>query len=114
MRCAADAALGDPRFSRLRQEELEDLEVEVSLLSPIRPMRPEELEIGRHGLLVEAGGRRGLLLPQVAVEHHLSRDQFLGETCVKAGLPREAWQQRETALYGFECEIIGGKQSAKE
>ena len=105
-RCAADAALHDPRFSRMRAEEMDALEIEVSLLSPIEPIHPEVVEIGTHGLLVERGTRRGLLLPQVAVEHRLSREQFLAETCTKAGLPRDAWKEPETKLYGFRCEII--------
>ena len=105
-RCAADAALHDPRFSRMRPEEMEGLEIEVSLLSPLYPVHPSQVEIGTHGLLVERGQRRGLLLPQVALEHGLSREQFLGETCAKAGLPREAWKDAETKLYGFECEIL--------
>ena len=105
-RCAADAALHDPRFSRMRAEEMDTLEVEVSLLSPLQPIRPEEVEIGTHGLLVERGPRRGLLLPQVALEHRLSREQFLSETCAKAGLPRDAWRDPETQLRGFQCEII--------
>jgi len=113
-RCAADAALHDPRFSRMRPEELGTLDIEVSLLSAIEPIRAEEVEIGKHGLLVEQGTRRGLLLPQVAVEHHLSREQFLGETCVKAGLPREAWKEAETKLHGFECEIIVAGRAAPE
>ena len=58
------------------------------------------------GLLVERGLRRGLLLPQVATEHRLSRELFLAETCVKAGLPRESWKDPETHLYGFECEVV--------
>lgn len=105
-RCAADAALHDPRFSRMRAEEMDALEIEVSLLSPMEAIRPEAVEIGIHGLLVERGRRRGLLLPQVAVEHQLSREQFLAETCAKAGLPREAWKEPGTNLYGFQCEII--------
>ncbi|HET7105263.1 MAG TPA: AmmeMemoRadiSam system protein A [Candidatus Acidoferrum sp.] len=105
-RCAADAALHDPRFSRLRAEEMGGLEIEISLLTPPQPLRPDEVEIGIHGLLVERGTRRGLLLPQVAVEHRLSREQFLAETCMKAGLPREAWKEPETKLSGFQCEII--------
>ena len=104
--CAADAALHDPRFSRMRPEEMDALEIEVSLLCPLHPILPEEVEIGVHGLLVEQGTRRGLLLPQVAVEHRLSRERFLAETCTKAGLPREAWKEPETKLYGFECEIL--------
>ncbi|HKM68348.1 MAG TPA: AmmeMemoRadiSam system protein A [Candidatus Acidoferrum sp.] len=114
VRCAADAALHDPRFSRLRAEELGELEIEISLLSPIQTIRSDEVEIGKHGLLVEHGTRRGLLLPQVAVEHHLSREQFLGETCVKAGLPREAWKNGETKVYGFECQIIAAARIAPE
>jgi AmmeMemoRadiSam system protein A len=105
-RCAADAALHDPRFSRMRAEEMNALEIEVSLLTPLEPIRAEEVEIGTHGLLVERGTRRGLLLPQVAAEHRLDREQFLAETCVKAGLPREAWKDPETKLSGFRCEII--------
>ncbi len=105
-RCAADAALHDPRFSRMRNEELDALKIEVSLLTPLEAILPERVEIGIHGLLVERGARRGLLLPQVAVEHQLGREQFLAETCVKAGLPREAWKDPETKLYGFQCEII--------
>jgi AmmeMemoRadiSam system protein A len=110
-RCAADAALNDPRFSRMCAEELDALEIDVSLLTPLQPMGSEEVEIGVHGLLVERGSRRGLLLPQVAVEHRLSREQFLGETCAKAGLPRDAWKDPETKLYGFQCEIIAEARS---
>jgi AmmeMemoRadiSam system protein A len=110
-RCAADAALHDPRFSRMRPEEMDALEIEVSLLTPVAPIRPEEVEIGIHGLLVERGMRRGLLLPQVAVQHRLGREPFLGETCMKAGLPREAWKDPETQLYGFQCEIISEARS---
>ena len=110
-RCAADAALHDPRFSRVRPEEMDALDVEVSLLTPPHPIRPEEVEIGVHGLLVERGTRRGLLLPQVALEHRLGREQFLSETCAKAGLPREAWKDPETKLYGFQCEIIAEASS---
>ena len=110
-RCAADAALHDPRFSRMRAEEMDALEIEVSLLSPIEPIQPEAVEIGIHGLLVERGKRRGLLLPQVAVEHRLSREQFLVETCTKAGLPRDSWKEPETKLYGFRCEIIAEARS---
>jgi len=105
-RCGSDAALHDPRFSRVRPEEVDAVEIEVSLLSPLQPIRPEQVEIGTHGLLVERGSQRGLLLPQVAVEHRLSPEQFLGETCAKAGLPREAWKDAETKIYGFQCEIV--------
>lgn len=109
LRCAADAALHDPRFAPLRLDEMEHLEIEVSLLSPMQSIHPNDVEIGKHGLLAERGMRRGLLLPQVAIEHRLSREQFLAETCFKAGLPREAWRDPETEFYGFECIIIAEK-----
>ncbi len=105
-RCAASAALEDPRFARMKPEEVENVEIEISLLTPLEPIRAEEVEIGTHGLLVEQGGRRGLLLPQVAMEHHLDRERFLEETCWKAGLPRDAWKNPETKIYGFRCEIV--------
>ena len=106
VRCAAGAALEDPRFTRMQAEEVADAEIEISLMTPLEAIRPEEVEIGTHGLLVEQGGRRGLLLPQVALEHHLDRERFLEETCWKAGLARDAWKNPETKIYGFRCEII--------
>jgi len=104
--CAADAALRDPRFREMQPEQLEGSEVEISLLTPLFAIRPEEIQVGKHGLLVQRGVRKGLLLPQVATEHHMTVKQFLQETCVKAGLPREAWEDPGTKIYGFECEII--------
>jgi AmmeMemoRadiSam system protein A len=106
VRCASGAAVGDPRFLPMKPEELSGLQVEVSLLSPLQRIQPDEIEIGKHGLLVEQGIRRGLLLPQVAVEHHLGRAEFLQETCHKAGVARDAWKAPETRLYGFTCEIL--------
>ena len=105
VRCAASAALEDPRFSSMQPGELQDLNVEVSLLSPMELIQPEAIEIGKHGLLVEHGLHRGLLLPQVAVEHHLEREQFLRETCHKAGLAADGWKAPETRIYAFTCEI---------
>jgi len=104
--CAQGAAFHDPRFSSLRAEELRELQIEISVLSELHAIAADQVEIGKHGLLVIAGDRRGLLLPQVAVEHHLSREQFLEETCRKAGLPRDAWSQPGTQLLGFTCEIF--------
>lgn len=106
VRCATESALEDPRFSPMQPEELSRLEIEVSLLSPLERIQPEQVEIGKHGLLVERGYRRGLLLPQVAVEHRFDREQFLRETCCKAGLPTDAWKMPETRVYGFSCEIV--------
>jgi AmmeMemoRadiSam system protein A len=104
--CAQAAAFRDPRFSPLRSEEIPGLRIEISVLSNLSPIRPDEIEIGKHGLVIAAAGNRGLLLPQVAAEHRLSREQFLEETCRKAGLPRDAWRQSETGISAFTCEIF--------
>jgi AmmeMemoRadiSam system protein A len=104
--CTASAALHDPRFAPMQEAEVEYTEIEVSVLSSPQPISPEEIEIGKHGLLVQQGTRRGLLLPQVAVEHALDRASFLEETCRKAGLPRDSWKQMETEILGFTCEIV--------
>lgn len=106
VRCAVSAALQDPRFSPVRPEEVADLRIEISLLSVPEPIRPEDVQIGRHGLLVSRDAHRGLLLPQVAVEHNLGREQFLAETCRKAGLPSGAWQEPETQIFAFTCEVF--------
>jgi len=106
VRCAVSAALEDPRFTPLKVSQLEQLSIEISLLSPLQPILPEAVEIGRHGLLIVHHALRGLLLPQVAVEHRLTREQFLEETCRKAGLPREAWKDPETDILGFTCQVF--------
>jgi len=105
--CAVSAAREDPRFAPLRPEETENVQIEVSVLTPPAPIAAEDVSIGEHGLLIEQGARRGLLLPQVAVEHGLDRERFLQETCRKAGLPLDAWKSKETRIFGFRCEIIG-------
>jgi AmmeMemoRadiSam system protein A len=106
VRCAASAALQDPRFPPVRAEDLASLQIEISLLSPPAPIRLEQVEIGRHGLLVSNGSQRGLLLPQVAVEHRLTAEQFAQETCRKAQLPPDAWQQPGIQMLGFTCEVF--------
>ncbi|MGC2527364.1 MAG: AmmeMemoRadiSam system protein A [Candidatus Acidiferrum sp.] len=105
-RCAASAALHDPRFSPVRMDEIPNLHIELSLLSTPEPVLPENIEIGKHGLLIIRGAKRGLLLPQVAVEHKLGREEFLDETCRKAGLHTTAWQEPETQILGFLCEVF--------
>jgi len=106
VRCTASAALHDSRFSPLRPQDLSDLQIEISLLSPPAAIRPEQIEIGRHGLLIFRGAQRGLLLPQVATEHRLTREQFLEQVCHKAQLAREAWQEPGTQIFGFTCEVF--------
>lgn len=108
-RCAANAASEDPRFPPVAVPELDDLEVEVSVLGPLElidPTDPDAIVVGRHGLVVERGSCRGLLLPQVAPEWGWTRDEFLVHTCRKAGLPDDAWQ-RGARVYRFEADVFG-------
>jgi AmmeMemoRadiSam system protein A len=112
VRCAASAALHDPRFPAMRSDELGALSIEISVLSLLTPIRPEEIEIGRHGLVVSDENHRGLLLPQVAPEYGLNREQFLAETCRKAKLPRGAWQWPSTRIQGFTCDVFSEAKRA--
>ena len=91
--CAVWAALHDRRFPPVGKREVKGLNLEISVLSPLSDIAPEEVEVGRHGLLISRGTQRGLLLPQVAVQWNWDRQKFLEETCRKAGLPTDAWQQ---------------------
>jgi AmmeMemoRadiSam system protein A len=106
VRCAVSAALEDPRFSPMKEPQLEEMSIEISLLSSLDPILPEAIETGRHGLLVVNHAQRGVLLPKVATEHGLTCEQFIEETCRKAGLPRQAWKDPETRLFGFTCEVF--------
>ena len=105
---ARAAAFDDNRFSPVTQEEAPHLEVELSILSPPQAIRPEEIQVGRHGLLISGHGRRGLLLPQVPVERGWDRTTFLEQTCRKAGLPLDAWQNGAT-IEAFTAEVFGEK-----
>jgi uncharacterized protein len=106
-RMAVAASSADPRFRAVGADELDGLSVEISVLGPLEPISgPDGVEAGRHGLLVEEGRRRGVLLPQVAVEHGWDAETFLSETCAKAGLPEDAWR-RGARLWRFEAEVFG-------
>jgi AmmeMemoRadiSam system protein A len=105
---AAAAATRDPRFPPIDVADVRDMTVEISVLSPdVVIHQPEEIEIGRHGLDIRRGGARGLLLPQVAVEHGLDRENFLAATCRKAGLPASAWNDPDTEIRVFEADVFG-------
>src|SRR6185436_1196985 len=108
---AVAAATRDPRFDPLRMEELKQLRVEISVLSAVSPIAPDAIEIGRHGLVITRGPRRGLLLPQVAVKHGFSREQFLDEACAKAGLAAGAWQEPGTIVACFTAEVFAESQN---
>jgi uncharacterized protein len=103
---ARAAAFDDPRFEPVTAAEAPDLKVEISVLSPLQPMQPDEVIVGKHGLIVSLGNRRGLLLPQVAVEWEWDLETFLSQTCLKAGLPADAWR-RGAELQGFTAEVFG-------
>jgi AmmeMemoRadiSam system protein A len=106
---ARAAAFEDTRFSPITLEEAPGVDVSLSILSPLRVITPEEVEIGMHGLVVHQGGRRGLLLPQVPVEHQWDRVTFIEQTCRKAGLPMDAWRQGAT-LEAFTAEVFGDRE----
>jgi AmmeMemoRadiSam system protein B/AmmeMemoRadiSam system protein A len=105
---AAHAALRDRRFSPVSKGELRDLEYEISVLSPLRlVVDVEQIQVGKHGLLIKKGNREGLLLPQVATDQGWDRITFLERTCVKAGLPPSAWQDEDTDIYAFTALVFG-------
>jgi AmmeMemoRadiSam system protein A len=103
---ASAAAFEDPRFEPVREDEAADLQVEISVLSRMFPIAPEDVEIGRHGLMISQYGRRGLLLPQVPLEWGWDRETFLSQTCQKAGLQLDAWK-RGAKIQAFTAEVFG-------
>jgi len=103
---ARAAAFEDTRFYPVTLEEAPRLQIELSVLTVPEPIQAEAVEVGRHGLLISMGGHRGLLLPQVPVEHHWDRTTFLEQTCRKAGLPLDAWQ-KGAVIEAFTAEVFG-------
>ena len=105
---AVAAAFQDPRFEPVRREELKDVKLEISVLTPLRKVADVgEIEVGTHGLYIRKGSRAGLLLPQVATEYGWDRDTFLKETCRKAGLAPDAWRDPETEISLFSADVFG-------
>ena len=100
------AAFDDPRFGPVTSDEAPELKVEISILSPLQPIAPVDVVIGKHGLVAKQGSRRGLLLPQVPVEWDWDRETFLSQTCLKAGLSPDAWLHG-AELQAFTAEIFG-------
>ena len=103
---AASAAFNDPRFYPVEAAEAPLLKIEISVLSPLSPVAAEEVEIGKHGLVVTYRARRGLLLPQVPVELGWDRETFLSQTCIKAGVDPDAWKMG-AQLEAFVAEVFG-------
>ncbi|MGA3195034.1 MAG: AmmeMemoRadiSam system protein A [Terriglobales bacterium] len=108
---ARAAAFEDSRFVPLTPEEAPGLKISLSVLSPLMAIAPGEVEIGRHGLVISDGIRRGLLLPQVPIEHGWDRETFLQQTCRKAGLPLDAWRQPEVQIQGFTADVFSDEDS---
>jgi AmmeMemoRadiSam system protein A len=105
---AINAAFRDPRFSPLTEEELASIKIEISALSPLWPVsRPGEIVIGRDGLVIERGIHRGLLLPQVAERYGWSPEEFLDQTCRKAGMEPGCWRKEDAELSAFSAEVFG-------
>ncbi|MGA2696245.1 MAG: AmmeMemoRadiSam system protein A [Terriglobales bacterium] len=105
---ARAAAFEDTRFTPVRREEAPELEVSLSILSPLFEIRPDQVEIGLYGLVVSQGNHRGLLLPQVATEHGWDRLTFLEQTCRKAGLPTDAWKLG-ARIQAFTAEVFSDR-----
>lgn len=105
-RVAINSALQDSRFRPVSSDEVSDLVIEISVLSPLEPIQPEQIVAGLHGLLMTRSPYRGLLLPQVAAEHGWTAERFLEETCAKAGLPRDGWRDPDTRIFSFTAEVF--------
>jgi AmmeMemoRadiSam system protein A len=111
VKCAIAAAVNDPRFPQLRKEELEHVKLEISILSPVRQVKdPEDIEVGKHGIIITLGPFRGLLLPQVATEQGWDRLTFLKHTCRKAGLMPDAWENPSAKIEIFSAQVFGEEE----
>jgi hypothetical protein len=104
--CAYAVASEDPRFPRVPPDELPSIEIELSVLSELFDIKREEIKPGEHGLFVSNGSRRGVLLPQVALQFHWDGTRFLEATCEKAGLARDAWENDSTRVQAFTAEVF--------
>ena len=104
---AAASACKDPRFYPLQADELDTISIDISVLSPLEKIDDiDSIEIGTHGIYLEKGYYRGVLLPQVATEHEWDRETFLKQTCIKAGLPTDAWKAEEADIYIFSADVF--------
>ena len=104
---AIAAAFNDPRFEPLTRDELDGLDIEISVLTPMKQISDAgEIEVGKHGIMIIKGGFSGLLLPQVATEYGWGRETFLEHTCTKAGLPANAWKDTDTKIYIFSADVF--------
>lgn len=113
VRCAIHSATEDPRFLPLKLSELDLVRIEISVLTPLQKINdPTEIEVGTHGIVIASGMRRGLLLPQVAIEYEWDRETFLRYSCQKAGLHDDAWKSPFTSIYIFSAEVFGEEKKS--
>ena len=111
---AVSAAFSDPRFSPLIESEFSHIDIEISVLTPMKRVEDlTEIKVGTHGLYIVMGPTRGVLLPQVATENGFDRETFLSQTCIKAGLAPDSWR-KGAEIYSFEAEVFGEKEMGKE
>ena len=104
---AISSAFRDPRFSSLKREEYKDIDIEISILSPIEKVNDiNDIVVGRDGIIITKGYNRGLLLPQVAVEQKWDRDTFLTHTCFKAGLSGDSWKKKDVLIEKFSAQVF--------
>jgi AmmeMemoRadiSam system protein A len=108
------SAVDDPRFAPVTRAEVPGLHIEISALTPPAPIRPEQVVVGRHGLIISAGRTAGLLLPQVPREYGWNQEQFLRALCEKAGLPGNAWRVPGVRLEAFEAEVWAEEETSPD
>jgi len=108
---AIASAFNDPRFKPVTEGEIKDLDIEISVLTPLRKIdNVEDIQVGKHGIYIEKGYYSGLLLPQVATEYRWDSTTFLEQTCNKAGLPKSAWKDKDTRIYIFSADIFSEEE----
>ena len=106
---ARESAFHDPRFPGLNIKEFESIDIEISVLSPLEPSTTEDVEVGKHGIIMKNGYNSGVLLPQVPVEQGWDREEFLTQTCRKAGMQGDCWKDPGTQIETFTAVIFGEK-----
>ncbi len=110
---AVSSATDDPRFNQIQPSELKELEIDISVLSPLQKTEdPLDFELGRHGIYIKKSSRNGCFLPQVATDTGWTKEEFLSQCCsMKAGLPPDAWKKKNTEVYIFTAEIVSEKNN---
>ena len=112
---AEAAAFNDPRFPPVQADEVDELDIEISVLTPLRKVTDlREIEVGKHGILLRRDIYQGLLLPQVATEYGWDRETFLNQTCLKAGMSPGCWKDPETEIFIFSADIFSEKDLQQE